>query len=76
MARTLVLDGLLVKRLAVVRSQGGQLEVSAEYDLLSAGKPVGSKFVTFSSQQAGPWQAALASMFAAVGQQAAATELS
>lgn len=76
MAKTVVLDGVLVKRLAVARSAGGSLEVSCEYDLLSGGQPVQAKFVTLDAQQAAAWQTPLMSVFTGITQQVAQTELS
>jgi uncharacterized protein with beta-barrel porin domain len=75
MARTLVLDGLRVKRMAIVRGRTGQWEAHVEYDVQAGGKTVQTKVAQLSSQQTAARQAVFAALMDGLGQELAATEL-
>jgi hypothetical protein len=73
-ARVVTLDGLVLKRLSVVRDGRG-MQMQCEYDLRSGGQVVQRRTARLTAAQVQARQAALGGLMDALAQELAATEL-
>jgi hypothetical protein len=76
MSRTITIDGVAVRRVLLQRDLGGNLVVSAEYDLLSGGQVVQSVHRNITARLTAANAAAAGTALDALAQAIQAAELS